>query len=225
MIGVDNLSDTTIQLLSLFPQALQAAFCHFPFPFRHVCRSLNLVYKIPCLDCKALGKRAIYIGESHRSFWDRTQEHLADIRSKNTKNSLVKHWEEVHGDQDSPPRYSFQVKRNCKSAKERQIWEALYIEVENSQGDYQINSKSEFGINLMPKLKPILQEDEAGAQNHRKRSNQQVQQPQIGHPNADRNGFETQYSQRVKRRKLNTFHIPVVGISMLIYCHKSPLDF
>ena len=51
---------------------------------------------------------------------------------------------------------------------------------------------------------PILQEDETGAQNQRKRSSQQVQQPQIGHPNADRNGFEMQYSQRVKRRKLST---------------------
>ena len=167
------------------------------------CRSLNLVYQIPCLDCKALGKRATYIGETHRSFWDRTQEHLADIRSKNSKNSLVKHWEEVHGDQQSPPKYSFQVKKKCKSAIERQIWEALFIEVENSQGDYQINSKAEFGINLMPKLKPILQEDDTGAQNHKKRSNQQVHQPKPGPPDADMNGFELQYSQRVKRRKLN----------------------
>ena len=55
----------------------------------------------------------------------------------------------------------------------------------------------------MPKLKPILQKDDTGAKNLRKRSNQQVQQPELGHPNADRNGFELQYSQRVKRRKLS----------------------
>ena len=55
----------------------------------------------------------------------------------------------------------------------------------------------------MPKLKPILQEDEPGAQSHKKRSNQQAHQPKPGPPDADMNGFESQYSQRVKRRKLN----------------------
>ena len=111
---------------------------------------MNLFYKVICLDCKAEGHRSTYVGESHKSFWDRSQEHLADLRSRSDSNSLVKHWNEIHGNMDAPPKYQFQVLKKCKTSLERQIWEAIFIENENCE--VTMNSKAEWGRNKIPRL-------------------------------------------------------------------------
>ena len=168
------------------------------------CRALNLVYKVTCLDCKAEGLRSTYVGESHRSFWDRSQEHLADLRSRSDSNSLVKHWNEIHGNMDAPPKYQFQVLKKCKTSLERQIWEAILIDSESEGIDHQINQKGEFGINLVPKLKPTLdgelQPDNINHQGQPGHTKRKVQ-PETG-PSTFCSTFDNQYTQRVKRRKL-----------------------
>ena len=65
---------------------------------------------------------------------------------------MGKHWIENHPEMLDPPKFKFEVKRKCRSSLERQIWEALDIENENN--DITMNSRGEWGINIVPKLKP-----------------------------------------------------------------------
>ena len=130
-----------------------------------------------------------------------SQEHMADLRSKEDKNSLVKHWSEVHGERETPPSYEFKVKRKCKTAIERQIWEALLIRTESENCTHRINQKGEFGINIIPKMSPtmageLVDPTQMKCQNKRVKT----QQPEIGPSKSD---FELQYSQRAKRRRQN----------------------
>ena len=159
-----------------------------------------MVYEITCLDCKSKGKRARYVGESHRSYWDRSLEHLADLRTKNDKNSLVKHWQECHGEQDVPPKYSFNVLKKCRTSLQRQIWEAILIDKEHSQCDYEINQKGEFGINLMPKLMPTMNGELAPENKPDESSRKRPPKPDVSNYKSN---FSTQYSQRRKRAKLD----------------------
>ena len=80
-----------------------------------------------CLTCKANEVKSTYIGESHRSLFDRSSEHEAALRSKNQTYAVVKHWEEVHPQMRTPPKYNYQVIKSHKSAFERQVWDAVLI--------------------------------------------------------------------------------------------------
>ena len=39
------------------------------------CKSRNVTYSIICNTCKLEGKKSIYWGESHRTWWDGSREH------------------------------------------------------------------------------------------------------------------------------------------------------
>ena len=60
------------------------------------CKRLNVTYRITCTDCKENGKRRHYIGETHRSFWDRAMDHYDALNEKNESYGVVKHWMEEH---------------------------------------------------------------------------------------------------------------------------------
>ena len=145
------------------------------------------------------------MGESHKTFWDRAQEHSADLRTKNEKNSLVKHWQECHGELDTP-KYSYKVLKKCKSSLQRQIWEAILIDKDHSLCDIEINQKGEFGINLLPKMMPTLNGELHTPEMKSESQNRTKKRPNSAETdarNSQKSNFEGQYSQRRKRAKLN----------------------
>ena len=62
------------------------------------CRKSNIVYKSTCNLCKATGSnQGTYIGESGRTLYERSLEHLADAKNRKTSSHIWKHWALCHG--------------------------------------------------------------------------------------------------------------------------------
>ena len=60
------------------------------------CLKANITYQIICRHCKSQGKEAYYWGESHRTWWDRSQDHIAALRTSNESYAVVKHMKNEH---------------------------------------------------------------------------------------------------------------------------------
>ena len=89
-----------------------------------------------------MGITRIYIGESHRTIWDRMAEQRKDLKGIETKNALVKHWlNEYKG--GGPLKFDWKVKKTFQHSLHRQIWEALSIA--SHPEDHLLNSKTEWG--------------------------------------------------------------------------------
>ena len=101
---------------------------------------------IPCLLCQDKGLKAIYIGESHRTWGDRQEDHEAAITEGNLKYGIVKHLREYHAEQT--PKFKYEVKQSHVSAIERQISEAIMLQ--QTPRDIIMNSRSEWGFNFLP---------------------------------------------------------------------------
>ena len=115
------------------------------------CRRSGVTYRVICLTCKDKEVRSTYIGESHRSLFDRSAEHEAALISKNRGYSVVKQWEEVHPEMKIPPKYSYQVIKSHKTDFECQLRVAVLINRE--EADVVMNWKEEWGMNLVPVLR------------------------------------------------------------------------
>ena len=139
------------------------------------------------------------VEESHRTWWDRSSEHINALKTKNEKNALVKHWVETHGDQQSPPDFQFGVITTCRSALERQIKEAIHIQT--SKLDILLNSKGEWGLNMIPQLKITEGGDLVDDQLTDKRDHKLTETPQVSMDNREdsKNNFFSQHSQRKRR--------------------------
>ena len=83
------------------------------------CRATNITYRIKCETCLSKGIKATYVGESSRSWFDRSRDHSEALRTRNSTYAIVKHWEEDHGDMDDPPNFSFHLVGIYKSSLER----------------------------------------------------------------------------------------------------------
>ena len=168
------------------------------------CRAVNVVYSITCQTCKANGKKAIYFGESSRSWWDRSRDHNQALTTKNKDYAIVKHWLSQHGDQDDPPSYEYKVESTHKSAIHRQIPEAIKIDLEPEEN--LMNGKAEWGHNKVPRLKlppedlvaqqtPDLVTDQDAQPDRAKGKRRQCD-------NQESNHFNMQYTQRAKRTRM-----------------------
>ena len=94
------------------------------------------------------GKTAVYIGETHRAWIDRLQEHTKAIRGMDATYATVSHHKEHHP--GLPCNFSFKILKVHKSSLERQLSEALSIA--NTHCDILMNKKGEWGINLVPTM-------------------------------------------------------------------------
>ena len=70
---------------------------------------MNVTYSIVCQECKIEGRLRQYIGETHRTYWDRAKEHTKALKDKDTSYGIMKHWVEEHPELTEPPNYKFQV--------------------------------------------------------------------------------------------------------------------
>ena len=91
----------------------------------------------------------IYVGESSRSMYERTKEHIADARAGNEDSHIAKHWAEQHRGEDMP-KYPFQFKiiKSFQDSLSRQVSESVRIDMRNGV----LNSKTVYSRNKLPRL-------------------------------------------------------------------------
>ena len=91
--------------------------------------------------------------------------------------------------------------KKCRSNLERQIWEAL--DSENEKNDITMNSRGEWGINIVPKLKPTENGDltsEGKGQGEIRSTKRKLDDAMLKTlPIAE---FSGQYKQRKKRARI-----------------------
>ena len=80
------------------------------------------------------------MGESYRTLYERSLEHLQDLNRFDQKSHIMKHWALCHPESDSPPNFRFKVVRKHNDPLSRKIHEAVRISECAS-----LNSKSEWG--------------------------------------------------------------------------------
>ena len=161
------------------------------------CRASSICYRIKCETGSQKG-----IKESHRSWYERSQEHNNAIRTRNSNYAIVKHWEETTKDQEDPPKFSYHLISRHRSALERQIWESLYIE--NEECDILLNGKGEWGLNIVPRLKTDKENDpkEPPANEEAKSTKGKRKiQPDNAKTDAELALFSGQYTQRKKSKR------------------------
>ena len=182
------------------------------------CKIAGITYQIECQECKEKGIKAIYIGETNRTYYDRALNHRQALKNKDSSYGIVRHWKDVHPNLDEPPRYNFTQLKRHKTCLERQIFEALAIEGADCQT--LMNGKGEWGRNLIPRLQNLpddeftncqsQSQDKKGGQTTSKRNalgftktpseNPQQELNQRQHIVIHTETFEGQYRQRKKQR-------------------------
>ena len=103
-----------------------------------------------------------------------------------------------------PPSFYFHLISKHRTALERQIWESLYIEHEEC--DELLNGKGEWGLNILPRLKPTPENDPLNLdlQNDEPKSKRkciEINTPEEASTNACKDLFSSQFTQRKKARK------------------------
>ena len=139
------------------------------------CTKRNLVYETYCINCEKEEKEKIakeegegkgeetgrgeekiklykYVGESCRSVWERSAEHLADLKNLNPTSHLLKHIIDKHeGEEVDSIKFGIRVLKFTRTSFERQILESVKIQQERKD-HYLLNSRSEFNRSAVPRL-------------------------------------------------------------------------
>ena len=103
-----------------------------------------------------------------------------------------------------PRSFSFHLISRHRTALERQIWESLYIE--NEECDDLLNGKGEWGLNILPRLKPTPEDDPLNIYQPEdeiksKRKCTERSTPEETYTNACQELFSSQFTHRKKARK------------------------
>ena len=120
------------------------------------CRSANVVYESVCKLCKAQGQTTKYLGETSRSLYERTAEHLRDLLSRKETSHMFSHLTSAHPTHTTPSdtqsaaaAFEIKVVKVHKTALSRQVHEALAI---GKAGGSALNSKDEYTRCVIPSL-------------------------------------------------------------------------
>ena len=143
---------------------------------RQNCRNRNIVYESTCLLCnptecsdqkeEKVGSRSestsqeevikvkqaktgVYIGETSRSLYERSKEHITDAKNYSHKSHIIKHWMLSHQEENEIPQMSFKIKGMYKDCLSRQLGEAMRIFYSS---DMLLNSKGEYLSNCVTRL-------------------------------------------------------------------------
>ena len=112
------------------------------------CKRKSIVYESACMVCSKNGSRnGVYIGESSRSLYERSLEHLYDADKRRHSSHIFKHWALSHGEMTTQPEFKFTVLRSHSSALDRQLHEAIKIAT-----DGELNARCEYRQNLIKRL-------------------------------------------------------------------------
>ena len=88
------------------------------------------------------------MGESSRSLYERTKEHIKDGRDKAEDSHIAKHWEQCHAGEDMPE-FRFKIVRSFKDSLSRQVAESIRIDL---RGENVLNSRTVYSRNRLPRL-------------------------------------------------------------------------
>ena len=112
-----------------------------------LCNVSDVVYEASCTLCEqkfkenpSEGHKGRYIGETYRTLYERSLEHVSALRRFDSSSFMVKHWSSCHPLSDKPPEFRFKVVQKHKDALSRKIHEA--VRISNCAA---LNSKSEWG--------------------------------------------------------------------------------
>ena len=96
----------------------------------------------------------MYYGESSRSLYERSREHLADAEGFQEGSHIVKHWMQHHAEDDQMPPFTFTILKSFKDRLSRQVTEAIKIHYTK---DFILNRKNEYNINHLSRV--VVEED------------------------------------------------------------------
>ena len=160
------------------------------------------------MECKEKGKEIHYVGETHRSFWDRAREHQKALSDRDNKYAVSKHWEISHPELEVPPQFKYKVINQPRYSLHRQIQEAL--EIGSREEGTLLNSKTEWGQNPLPRISTTFLEtveeistppkwQEKTTYQKRARDQLEDEMPKASNPSAF---FQNQLKQRKRRRRM-----------------------
>ena len=124
------------------------------------CKAQSILYESKCVECnpdklssqeecKKTGRKGIYVGESSRSLYERSKEHLKNAEDFSKGSHIVKHWMSEHPDSSKSPVFSFRIIGRYRDCLTRQVAEALRIMYTTDQI---LNSKNEYMANCLTRL-------------------------------------------------------------------------
>ena len=122
---------------------------------------------------------------------------MSALRKQDTNYAIVKHWHESHQHMETPPDFSISLVRSHKSSLERQIHEAVSIELADPQVIL-MNGKSEWGQNRVPRVVNKLEEDANKSPTNCNRKRPPDEQEPVATKTAtpDPESFQGQYKKR-----------------------------
>ena len=129
--------------------------CAQPDERKEPCTLRNVVYESECARCNPPGTRTVadrdglaekrdiaslYVGESARSVSERALEHWRDAESGKEESHMLEHQAVAHRGEQANPDFHFRVVKKCQSSLERQVREAIRIQMRgnvlNKKGMY-----------------------------------------------------------------------------------------
>ena len=128
--------------------------CKQPGEKKESCTTRNVVYESECGECNKEGSRkladkvsladkreipSLYVGETARSMKERSSEHWADAEKWQEECHMVEHQTMAHNGRGDP-NFNFSIVKKCGSSLERQVREAVRIQMRgvvlNKKGTY-----------------------------------------------------------------------------------------
>ena len=92
-----------------------------------------------------------YVGETSRSLYERSFEHLTDYEGLSTKSHMLKHAVEMHTKEELDTiKFGIRIIKTAKSFFERQIFES--VEIQENRHHHLLNSRSEYNRCAVPRL-------------------------------------------------------------------------
>ena len=130
--------------------------CNYDTPRRYACRKITpggIGYEAQCMTClQNKGKISLYHGETSRTLYTRSKEHLSQGAGSEDK-PLIKHSRIHHPEMEA----IFDIKpvEFFKDPLTRQINEGVRINNSKSDDGYLINSKAEYRQGVVPRMAMI----------------------------------------------------------------------
>ena len=121
---------------------------------RHQFFAKNILYEIKCLDCLKSNPSAsvLYIGESSRTAFCRSSEHLIGYQKGITSNPLHKHSIDQHQGSKNI-KFEFKVVKQFFTALSRMVAESVHIARKSEvSSNILLNSKGEYNRCKLPRL-------------------------------------------------------------------------
>ena len=114
------------------------------------CKKMNVCYTAECKNCKYVGKRRVYIGETARNIHARSAEHYKDCDNSNKRNWMRKHIEKEHENNPDNCEFEWNVIGKFQKPMLRQLTEAIHIN--NTNDNELLNMKNEYFQNSIKNL-------------------------------------------------------------------------